>query len=203
MALLILFLLLFILKRSKKNKIEKFLEPSDKRFDLSEAERQLSYEIIKNKQLIKKTINESHSKVDTAWIDSISKVMSVSNTLQKNLEMQQKKRLSTNKFHYYVGLHFRSMKAANLVHKEFSNVDHSYREINQLLLSIKNGKTHVSKQEKNDYWNIKELIKETRRVLLERVHQLNYQTGQLRDKIRDECGQRGKDWHAKIMQGRR
>lgn len=196
-AIFIIICFIFFHNKSSK-KIEKCIEREDQRYDLSKYEKELNDELIYNKSKIKKALKESKAKVNTEWINSISEVMIVSNTLQKNLEMQQRKNLNMNKFHYYTNLHFRSMIAANLVYKEYESVDKSYKEINKLLLNIKEGKVKATKKEREEYWNIKEIIKKSRKVLLDRVHQLNYQTGQFRDKIRNECGDRGLKWYKKI-----
>ena len=123
----------------------------------------------------------------------------MSSNLDANIKAHAKSNLQSNKFSYYAGLHFRSMCAADIAHAEFESIDTTFREINQLLLDIKNRNIRVSNAEKNQYFLVKDEIKELRQVYLAKVRELNKNTAQLRDKIGAECGQRGREWRAARM----
>ena len=168
----------------------------DIQYKMSNYENQLVNEIDGMRKNIDNAKKLSNDRIKTYWLDSYKQVLSISNMLEKNLQEQKNRLLSSAKFQYYVNLHFRSMIAADITYKEYKSVDESFREINQLLLSIKNGKIKVNRDTKNELFRVKDKTKELHNILLNRVHQLNRQTEEFKKKIGSECGERGKRWQA-------
>lgn len=168
----------------------------DIQYKMSNYENQLIKEIDGMRKNIDNAKKLSNDRIKTYWLDSYKQVLSISNILEKNLQEQKNRLLSSAKFQYYANLHFRSMIAADITYKEYKSVDESFREMNQLLLSIKNGKIKVNRDTKNELFRIKDKTKELHNILLNRVHQLNRQTEEFKKKIGSECGERGKRWQA-------
>lgn len=181
--------------------IDECISPEDLKFQMDQAEEEILNTIQKNRQEIKDTLKKANQTVDVSWIDSCNKILRVSNTLDNNLSYYKRKNLETSKFQYYANLHYRSMIAADISYAEYEKIDKSFREINQFIVRMKSRpefrgsyKTQVHEQ--------KDQIKLLRNFCLNRVHNMNHQTGELRDKIGSECGERGKEWWLKMTRHR-
>lgn len=181
-------------KQVTKNKsIKKCFSPSDIQYVKSQKTQSIIKNIEDNKSIIKEASLSADKEISTAWLKSYKNVMRISETLDQNLKYYSNKRLENSKFQYYTSLHFRSMIAADITYKEYKAVDSSFNAINNYIESVsKNGgKTNISKSKLDD---TKNSLKELRDTLLNRVHEMNRRTGELRDKIGLECGERGKIW---------
>lgn len=51
-------------------------------------------------------------------------------------------------------------------------------------------------------YDVKDTCVKTTRYLYDRMVAIQNKTGILRDKIRDECGSRGKEWYNKIQRNK-
>lgn len=201
---ILLFIIRLILhnKKSKKRRrtvsrsINRYNDQSDIEYAITSNEKRLSEEIKRSKSDIQRAIALANKNISIAWIDSYEKTLRITNNLQKNLEYQQSRYLRKSKFQYYTSLHFRSMLAADMAYKNFKDIDKSFEEINVLILNIKNGVIKVDKDQKDNLYLVKDKIKEARKVLLDRVHDLNNQTRKFKRKIGRECGERGRQWEA-------
>lgn len=105
------------------------------------------------------------------------------------------------KFQYYTSLHFRSMIAANIVYKEYEEIDSNFKKINELIVNMAKNKKSIGLS-KAQIYSAKDALKELRKVFLSRVHELNHETEKLRDKIGKECGEKGRIWWMERMKNR-
>lgn len=187
---------------STKNKIKTIddcISHKDVRYKISTIDKQIIQAVERNKSEIRKAVISSQGYIHAEWINSYKKILEVSSTLDANLNVHAHKNLESKKFIYYTGLHFRSMCAANFAYAEYTRINQTLNEINQLLLSIKKGQIRVSKLEKDRYFLVKDEIKALRDVYLSKVRALNKNTATLRNKIGRECGQRGRIWEAQRL----
>ena len=76
-------------------------------------------ELSKNKQIIQKAKNKGYIKANTTWTERFQELTDVSNTLYKNLEYENARKLNKDKFHRYTSLHFRSVILGNLAYKDY------------------------------------------------------------------------------------
>lgn len=76
-------------------------------------------------------------------------------------------------------------------------------EIGQLLVDIGKKKVQVTAAEKKELYDVKDTCVKTTRYLYDRMIAIQSKTGELRDKIRDECGSRGKAWFDKIQKNKK
>lgn len=178
-------------KRAKRNRMLKRCQSSsDINYRLQESEARILKELAKNRSEIQRALKLSNQRIDTEWMDSCERVITVASILQQNIEHQKKSRLQASKFHTYTNLWFRSMLAADLVHDEFVDINKSYDEINKLILSLKGKKGgYIDTIHKS-----KDLMKKGRQLVLNKLHELNHNTGEWRDKIGHECGEGGRKW---------
>lgn len=173
--------------------IDECISPEDLKFQMDQAEEEILNTIQKNRQEIRETLKKANQTVDVSWIDSCNKILRVSNTLDNNLYYYKRKNLETSKFQYYVSLHYRSMIAADISYVEYEKIDKSFREINNFIVRMKS-RSEFRGSYKARVHEQKDQIKLLRNLYLNRLHNMNHQTGELRDKIGSECGERGKKW---------
>lgn len=184
----------------RRKNIEDCISKEDIQYQLSVQQRTIVKKVNDNKEEIKQALNLANNRVNTEWLNSYEKVAKVSENLEFNLRNYARNNLENSKFHYYSSLWFRSMLAADLVHREFKEIDASFNEINKLILSIKKG-NNIGLNKKVIYES-KDIIKEVRITTLNRVHELNQNTAVLRNKIGKECGERGRQWYEERMRNR-
>lgn len=211
--IIILVLLIFILsKKGKTNddppdiynpyikpqRIEDCVSAEDIQYQISSETRRIIDTVEKSKDIIKSAMLAANNEVNTAWLSSYEKVIKISANLDENLRYHAKNNLVQSKFHYYTSLHFRSMIAANIVHKEFCEIDANFNDINNLIVTIAKTR-NTTGLSKAQIFSAKDTLKELRKAFLNRVHELNKETAALRDKIGRECGERGRRWREERM----
>lgn len=204
-TIIIIAILVFSRKRSKLKKVytlENCKSYEDLQFKLDTHQNNLKREISKNKQIIQKAKSKGYIKASIAWTERFQELTNVSNTLYKNLEYENARKLNKNKFHRYTSLHFRSVILGNLAYKDYLDSKKVRDEIGQLLVDIGKKKIQVTATEKKELYDIKNMCVKATRYLYDRMIAIQNKTGQLRDKIRDECGSRGKVWFDKIQKNK-
>lgn len=182
----------------KPQRIEDCASTEDIQYQISSETQRIIAAVEANKDMIKSAMVAANKEVNTAWLNSYEKVIKISANLDENLRYHAKNNLVQSKFHYYTSLHFRSMIAADIVHKEYCEIDANFNDINNLIVTIaKTGNT--TGLSKAQIFSAKDALKELRKAFLDRVHELNKETATLRDKIGRECGERGARWREERM----
>ena len=175
------------------NTIDDCISIQDKQFSQSQRAKQVINAIESSKQTINKAILDADSNINTYWLNSYKKIVNISENLESNLKLYTNSTLEQSRFQYYTSLHYRSMIAANIVYKEYEQVNRSFDAINKYIVELKNGKK-PSSISKSEVYKAKDTLKLLRNTLLNQVHEMNQRTGVLRDKIGEECGERGRQW---------
>lgn len=175
-----------------KNKISDCVSSDDVQYQIDYEVQRVIQNIEKNKITIQRALSEANTTVSTSWLNSYNKILLVSTNLNKNIENQRRKKLAESKFHYYTSLWFRSLIAADLAYKEYKQIEQSRNIFKKRRsnLSISNNQLDDTEKALNDLYFIYK----------KRVHELNRQTGELRDKIGRECGKQGAGWYAQIRE---
>lgn len=187
---------------NKTVRIEDCISNEDLQYQMSREMQRIINTIDSSRTAIKTVSAEANKEINTAWLNSYKKIITVSTNLDENLKYYSKKSLEQSRFQYYTSLHFRSMLAADITYKEFLKINENFEEINKLIVDIaKTGKkVNMSKEQ---IYSVKDSLKELRKVFLNRVHELNQQTATLRDKIGRDFGKRGEIWRAERMKNHR
>lgn len=190
---------------SKKNTytVKDCISNEDLQFKIDSYQKKLENELEKNKRLIQEAKQKGYIKASTEWTERFQELTKVSNTLNKNLEYENSRRLINDKFHRYTNLHFRSVIMGNLAYSDYIDSKKVRDEINKLLVAIGKKQVRVTASEKRELYNIKDTCVETTKYLYERMVSIQDNTGTLRDKIRDECGGRGNEWYRKITMNKK
>lgn len=179
-------------------RIEDCVSTEDVQYQISSDTQRVIDNVEASKNMLKSAIVAANNEVNTAWLNSYEKVIKISTNLDKNLKYHAKNNLEQSKFHYYTSLHFRSMIAADIVYKEFCEINANFNDINNLIVTIAKTR-NTTGLSKAQIFSAKDTLKELRKVFLNRVHELNKETEILRDKIGIECGERGRRWWEERM----
>ncbi len=183
---------------SKLQRIEDCVSTEDIQYQISSETQRIIDTVEESKDVIKNAMAAANREINTAWLNSYEKVIKISANLDENLRYYAKNNLVQSKFQYYAGLHFRSMIAADIVHKEYCEIDANFNDINNLIVTI--AKTqNTTGLSKAQIFSAKDALKELRKIFLNRVRELNKETAILRDKIGQECGERGRRWREERM----
>lgn len=178
---------------SKPQRIEDCVSTEDIQYQISSETQRIIDTVEESKEVIKSAMTAANREINTAWLNSYEKVIKISANLDENLRYYAKNNLVQSKFQYYASLHFRSMIAADIVHKEYCEIDANFNDINNLIVTI--AKTqNTTGLSKAQIFSAKDALKELRKIFLNRVRELNKETAILRDKIGQECGERGRRW---------
>lgn len=178
------------------------ISSDDLQFKIDTYQKELDDELEKSKKLIQEAKKKGYIKASTAWTDRFHELTNVSNTLNRNLEYENSRKLAADKFHRYTSLHFRSVILGNIAYTDYIASKKVRDEIGELLVSIGKGQVRISSTEKRELYNIKDTCVKTTKYLYDRMVSIQEKTGKLRDKIRDECGQRGKEWYKKNQENK-
>lgn len=181
----------------KVYRIEDCISADDVQYQMSLDTKRVISKVETSEKIIRYAAMSANKRINTAWLDSYEKVLRISTNLHENLNHYTKRNLESSKFHYYTSLWYRSMLAADIVYKEYKEIDACLSEFNRLILDIKNGKNPGLP--KSQIHDAKDSIKDLRSILLSKVKDMNQNTARLRDKVGNECGERGARWRAERM----
>lgn len=155
---------------SKKQleKIEDCISKEDMQFQISSEKKRVLSVVEENKSNIEKAMKAAHCRVSEQKLKSYERTLEISTNLEKNLRYYQEKNLKNSKFHYYTNLHFRSMKAADIMYKEYKEIELTFNKINKLKY-VKGLSDEQLKSTKKTLFLLKN-------ALIKQVHSLNHKT---------------------------
>jgi len=144
-----------------------------------------------------KTIN-----IDLSWSENLAEILEATEIVYSNAEMNFNRRLVSERFDYHINLHYRSFTVADLCYAKLEEIRPDDTELRKIISRL-NDRNDFLRVDKNTYDQLISLCNTTGDIcnfLKQRRDRLNQQTGIIRDKIRDECGQPGRDWYARLME---
>ena len=140
--------------------------------------------------------------LNMSWSSDLADLIEATEIVYTNAEMNCNSRLSSERFMYYINLHYRSFTAADLCHAKLQELYEAKKELGGLLYKL-NDKANPLRVSRNDYSQLSQALKAVKELIpyLElRRDNLNIQTGKIRDKIKIECGSRGEKWYYDLME---
>ena len=167
-------------------------------FKMNAFQKELEQEFSKSKEKIEKAKRKGYIQASVAWTERFDRFTEISNTLYKNLELENSRKLTQSKFSRYTSLHFRSMLLGKLAYQDYLESKKIRDEIGKLLVDIGKKKVTVTKADKAELYQIKDTCVKTTKYLYDRMVKVQLQTRRLNEKIRDECGARGREWYNKL-----
>lgn len=138
--------------------------------------------------------------VDLSWSENLAELLEATEVVYTNAQMNCDRRLTSERFDYYINLHYRSFTAADLCYAKREEILPCYAQVKKIVERLKdrNDSLRVDKESFNQLIQLRNTMGSICSLLKERVTTLNRQTKVLKDKIRDECGQRGRAWYDRL-----
>lgn len=194
-------------KDAFKEKVEQLRNEEDIKVESSAELRQTVQEV----RLIENEAKKSSDKkriittgkqkltLDLKWSESLGDLLEATDIVYSNADMVGKNLMNESRFRYYCGLHFRSHMADQLCREKIDVINQECNKINNLLdmLNDRNNPLRLPKNEYNQVITIKKAMIMSLKLLKDRSKRLSIQTGNIRDKIGQECGKRGYEWWLK------
>ncbi|MEY8330827.1 hypothetical protein AALB81_16140 [Lachnospiraceae bacterium 48-33] len=140
--------------------------------------------------------------IDLSWSENLTELLEATEIVYSNTEMNCNMHLVSERFDYYINLHYRSFTAADLCHAKLDEIRPYDSELKKIIsrLNDRNDFLRVDKNTYDQLISLRNTIGDICNLLKQRRDRLNQQTGIIRDKIRAECGQRGKEWYNRLME---
>lgn len=145
--------------------------------------------------------NETIS-VDLSWSENLAELLEATEVVYTNAELNCGRRLVSEKFNYYINLHYRSFTATDLCHAKRDEILVHLNELKKIISRL-NDRSDFLRVDKSTYDQLVALrsnMYEVTDYLGKRRDMLNKQTGTIRDKIKNECGERGQRWYRDLME---
>lgn len=195
-----------ITKQNFRTKLDTLYDKSDSVSYVSSEHRQRVSTTRKVAKEVKRSFHSLDGRqeitLDMSWSSDLADLIEATEIVYTNAEMNCKSRLSSERFAYYINLHYRSFTAADLCHAKLQELYKAKKELGGLLYKL-NDKTNPLRVSKSDYSQLSQAlnaVKELISYLEMRRDNLNIQTGLIRDKIKVECGSRGEKWYYDLME---
>ena len=195
-----------ITKQNFRTKLDTLYDKSDSVSYVSSEHRQRVSTTRKVAKEVKRSFHSIEGRqeitLDMSWSSDLADLIEATEIVYTNAEMNCKSRLSSERFTYYINLHYRSFTAADLCHAKLQELYKAKKELGGLLYKL-NDKTNPLRVSKSDYSQLSQAlnaVKELISYLEMRRDNLNIQTGLIRDKIKVECGSRGEKWYYELME---
>jgi len=183
-------------------KLNSLADSQDVRVQTSDAQSQLVKEARGYTTRKRRTYNASKEtiRVDLSWSENLAELLEVTEVVYTNAQMNCDRRLISERFDYYINLHYRSFTAADLCYAKREEILPCYIQIKKTVdrLRDRNDPLRVDKESFNQLIQLRNTMGSICALLKERVDTLNRQTKVLKDKIRNECDQRGQAWYDRL-----
>lgn len=189
-----------------RTKLDTLYDKEDKRNVALEEHR----EYVKKTRQVEETVKKRYRPIggqqeivlDMAWSNNLYDLLEATEIVYTNAQMNCNSTLVRERFSYYINLHYRSFTAADLCHAKLQEIYKARNNINGLLTNLtdKSNPLRVSEADFQQLVRARNSLNDLCRFLENRRDSLNVQTGTIRDKIRDECGSKGKQWYDSLME---
>lgn len=140
--------------------------------------------------------------IDLSWSENLAELLEATEVVYSNAELNCNRRMVSERFNYYINLHYRSFTAADLCHAKREEIMVSLNNLRKIISRL-NDRSDFLRVDKASYdqlialrgsmYNLTEYLGKRRDLL-------NKQTAVIREKIRNECGDRGQRWYQELME---
>lgn len=195
-----------VTKENFGSKLRTLSDSGDVKVQSSEQNKKLVNNARKYRSHKKRTFSAIQSgetiNIDLSWSEDLAELLEATEIVYSNAEMNCNRRLVSARFDYYINLHYRSFTAADLCHAKLEEIYPHANEIRRIVsrLNDRNDFLRVDKDTYDQLVSLRNTVGDICTLLKQRRDRLNQQTGIIRDKIRDECGQRGMDWYTRLIE---
>jgi len=194
-----------VTRQNFAQKLNSLNDSQDVRVQSSDAQKQLVKEARNYTARKRRTYHAPKEtiSVDLSWSENLAELLEATEVVYTNAQMNCDRRLTSERFDYYINLHYRSFTAADLCYAKREEILPCYIQVKKTVdrLKDRNDSLRVDKESFNQLVQLRNTMGSICALLKERVGTLNHQTKVLKDKIRDECGQRGRAWYDRLEEG--
>lgn len=156
-----------------------------------------------NKRRIYSTVQSNEKiNIDLSWSENLAELIEATEVVYTNAEMNCGRRLVSERFNYYINLHYRSFTAADLCHAKREEIMVHLNDLKRVISRL-NDRSDFLRVDKSTYSQLIALrsnMYDLTDFLAKRRDTLNKQTATIRDKIKNECGERGQRWYSELME---
>ncbi|WP_314874831.1 hypothetical protein [Stomatobaculum longum] len=140
--------------------------------------------------------------IDLSWSENLAELLEATEVVYTNAEMNCNRRLVSERFNYYRNLHYRSFTAADLCHAKREEIWSHLSSLRKIIarLNDRSDSLRVDRSTYDQLIALRTTMYDLVDYLGKRRDMLNMQTATIRDKIRNECGERGQRWYNELMQ---
>lgn len=140
--------------------------------------------------------------IDLSWSENLAELLEATEVVYSNAELNCKRRMVSERFNYYINLHYRSFTAADLCHAKREEIMVSLNNLRKIIsrLNDKSDFLRVDKASYDQLIVLRSSMYNLTEYLGKRRDLLNKQTAVIREKIRNECGDRGQRWYQELME---
>lgn len=140
--------------------------------------------------------------IDLSWSENLAELLEATEVVYTNAEMSCNRRLVSERFNYYRNLHYRSFTAADLCHAKREEIWSHLSNLRKIVarLNDRSDSLRVDRTTYDQLIALRSTMYDLVDYLGKRRDMLNIQTATIRDKIRNECGERGQRWYNELMQ---
>ena len=195
-----------ITKQNFSTKLQTLADSSDDKISSSEQNKRLASNARTYRSYQKRSFSTSKVgetiQIDLSWSENLAELLEATEIVYSNAQMNCNRRLTLDRFHYYVHLHYRSFTAADLCHAKLEEIRPYNENLKKIILRLRdrNDSLKVDKNTYNQLISLRNTMGDICNILRQRRDQLNQQTAIIRDKIKAECGERGLIWYNNLME---
>lgn len=140
--------------------------------------------------------------IDLSWSENLAELLEATEVVYSNAELNCNRRMVSERFNYYINLHYRSFTAADLCHAKREEIMVSLNNLRKIIsrLNDRSDFLRVDKASYDQLIALRSSMYNLTEYLGKRRDLLNKQTAVIREKIRNECGNRGQRWYQELME---
>lgn len=140
--------------------------------------------------------------IDLSWSENLAELLEATEVVYSNAELNCNRRMVSERFNYYINLHYRSFTAADLCHAKREEIMVSLNNLRKIIsrLNDRSDFLRVDKAYYDQLIALRGSMYNLTEYLGKRRDLLNKQTAVIREKIRNECGDRGQRWYQELME---
>ena len=140
--------------------------------------------------------------IDLSWSENLAELLEATEVVYSNAELNCNRRMVSERFNYYINLHYRSFTAADLCHAKREEIMTSLNNLRKIIsrLNDRSDFLRVDKASYDQLIALRSSMYDLTEYLGKRRDLLNKQTAVIREKIKNECGERGQRWYLELME---
>jgi chromosome segregation ATPase len=174
-------------------------------------------------KLLSDIVSEDEHRARSNWQAKRVEVQKSLGDHQANIETHINRAQSSYDFHFLTDLHYSSMQVANAAYKLLDDAKKSMTGINKMLASAKHQRGQLQQtletarankdkalihdtieqlkmvdELRKSVYEDRETLQQERERLLAELQQLNNRTRELKELIKNRCGNKGSDWYRRL-----